>query len=454
MKYTGLVGASATQLPSSTGRAQTVSPNDKLGIGIIGCGGMGRADQTDFQRIPEVEVVAVCDVRQQSLRRALELAGPKARPFTDYRLLLENKDVHAVVIATPDHWHALMCADACAAGKDVYVEKPVSRYVREGRAMVEAARRYNRVVQVGLQQRSGSHFQRAVRAVQEGRIGKVHYIQTWIHLLHEPQQIGQFPDAPAPDDLDWNMWLGPAPEVPYNPNRLRWWRFFFDYAGGMITDWGTHLIDIAQWAMKVKGPLSATGSGGKFHNTDQREIPDTLQILYEYPGFLLSFSALFHSTYGHNGDDGWGPFGSYGTLFQGTEGTLFVDRAGYRITPQARGRSDPAGSQSSRDGFDDLTGVGMYFENKFPPERGTSSVQHFAHVRNFVKCVKSREMPIADIEIGHQVTATCHVGNIAFRTGRKVLWDADAERITNSAEANEMLARRYRAPWSLPGLGS
>ncbi len=413
---------------------------------------MGRVDQLDFQRNADVELVAVCDVRQRNLKRAAESAGPRARTYTDYRKLLEDKDVQAVVIATPDHWHALICVDACSAGKDVYVEKPISRCVREGRLMVEAARRNNRVVQVGIQQRSGTHFQRVVKAVQEGRIGKVHYIQTWIHLLHEPQQIGTIADGTPPADLDWNMWLGPSPQVPYNDNRVRWWRFFFDYAGGMITDWGAHLIDIAQWAMNASAPHSATGSGGKFHNTDQREIPDTLHILYEYPGFLLNFSALFHSTYGPNGDPGWGPFGSYGTLFYGSEGTLFVDRAGYRITPQARQNSEPAGSQSSRDGFDDLTGVSMYFTNKAAPERGTSSFQHFPHVRNFLDCVKSRQRPIGDIEVGHQVTATCHVGNIAFRSGRKILWDANAEKITNYPELNEMLTRRYRAPWKLAGL--
>lgn len=444
--FAGAIGPMASQVGETR-----VVPSDRIGVGVIGCGGMGRMDLSDFLRNPDVNVVAVCDVQQRNLKQALEMVGSKAKPYEDYRRLLEDRDVEVVVIATPDHWHALMCVDACAAGKDVYLEKPISRCVREGRLMVEAARRHHRVVQVGLQQRSGTHFQRAVRYVQEGKLGAVHYIQCWIHMSADPEGIGKLPDGTPPAEVNWDLWLGPAPTAPYNDNRLRWWRFFFDYAGGMITDWGSHLIDIAQWGMKASGPLSAVGSGGNYYMRDQREIPDTQQVVYEYPGFLLCFSTLWHNTYGHNGDTGAKPFGSYGIFFQGSKGSLFVDRAGYEIFPQSRSHSEGK-AQSFREAYDDLRGSGLYFTSDLSPERGTTSLQHFPHVRNFLDCVKSRQQPIADIEVGHQATTTCHIGNIAYRTGEKIVWDREAERIKNHSEANELLTRHYRAPWTLPGL--
>ncbi len=443
----GIAGA-MSQRPTT---ARPVPASDRIRVGVIGHGGMGHMDMLDFMRNPEVDVVAVCDVRRRSIDRAMEAAGGKAKAYGDYRRLLEQKDIDAVIIATPDHWHALMCVDACSAGKDVYVEKPVSRCVREGRLMVEAARRHNRVVQVGLQQRSGTHFQRAVKYIQDGRLGAIHYVQCWIHMIADPQGIGFTQDSEPPTDIDWGLWLGPAPSIPYNANRSRTWRFFFDYAGGMITDWGTHLIDIAQWAMNVKAPLTAMGCGGKYYMKDQREIPDTQQVVFEYPGFLLNFSCLWHSTYGHNGDPGWKPFGSYGILFNGSRGSLFVDRAGFEIVPQGRSKSEGQ-SQTFREAFDDLAGLGIYFTTDVQAERSTTSLQHVPHVRNFLDCLKSRKRPVADIEIGHEVTATCHIGNIAYRTGEKIVWDAQAERITNNAKANELLTRRYAEPWKLAGM--
>ena len=397
-------------------------------------------------------MVAVCDVYQPHLEGALEMAGGKARPYKDYRRLLEDRDVQAVVIATPDHWHPLICIDACNAGKDVYVEKPVSNRLREGRLMVETARGTNRVVQVGLQQRSGTHFQRAVKAVQDGRLGRIHYVHCWNHEFSPPEGFGNPPDTNPPPDLNWDFWLGPAPKVPYNENRFRAgrWRWFFDYGGGKLTDWGSHLIDVVHWAMKVNGPLSATASGGKYYVTDNRETPETLQVVYEYPGFLLCYSTLLHSSYGHNGHSGSKPFGSYGILFQGSLGTLFVDRAGYEIFPQTSVNREPTGAQISA--TEDPNGLGLYYTSQLTSERGTSSFQHDPHVRNFLDCLKNRKRPNADIEIGHEVSAAGHLGNIAFRLGQKIMWDAKAEKITNSAESNAMLTRHYRAPWRLPGL--
>ncbi len=429
---------------------RAVAANDRLGVALIGCGGMGRMNLADFLKQPEVSAVAVCDVFQSNLEKALGLTQGRAKTYADYRRLLENKDVDAVIIATPDHWHALTCIDACNAEKDVYVEKPISHCIREGRLMVEAARRNHRVVQVGLQQRSGTHFQRAVKIVQEGQLGKIHYVQCWNHEFSKPEGMGNPPDSDPPPGLDWDFWLGPAPKVSFNMNRFGGtFRWFFDYGGGKLADWGSHLIDIVHWAMKVESPLSATASGGKYYLTDNRDTPDTHEVIYEYPGFLLHYSTLQHSTYGHNGQSGAKPFGSYGILFQGTLGTLFIDRAGYEVTPQMEMNTEPVGTLL-RD-VDDLTGTSLYYTSKLTAARGTTSLQHLPHVRNFLDCLKTRQRPNADIEVGHWATTTCHLGNISLRVGRKILWDAKQEKITNHAQANAMVTRQYRAPWKLDG---
>ncbi|MBI4889973.1 MAG: Gfo/Idh/MocA family oxidoreductase [Acidobacteria bacterium] len=428
------------------------APSDRIGIAVIGCGGMGRADLVDFQKQPEVEIRAVCDVFRPRAEAAAKLCAGKPDLYSDYRPILERKDIDAVIVATPDHWHPLIAVQACTAGKDVYVEKPISHNVREGRLMVEAARRHARIVQVGIQQRSGAHFQRAVAAVQEGKIGKVHFAQCWNHnYSSNPKGAGNPPDGPVPDGLDWDLWLGPAPKIPYNPAR-RNFRAFWDYAGGELTNWCVHLIDVVHWALQVDTPLTVTSSGGKWFYQDARECADTQEVVWEYPGNLLvRYSTLTHNSFGPNGHPGNKSFGSYGVLLQGTKGTMFIDRAGYEITPQMEPHSEKQSAGSSA-AYDDLIGYGQFYTALTPAERGGTSFQHMPHVRNFLDCMKSRQKPAGDIEIGHKSTATCLIGNIALRTGEKLRWDGAAERFTNSEAANAMLRRDYRAPWRLSGL--
>ena len=447
----GSVLSAVAGISSFTSQVKAVAATDRIGVGLIGCGGMGRMNLTDFMKNPEVEAVAVCDVFQGNLEKALAVTQGKAKTYHDFRKVLDNKDIDAVIIATPDHWHPLIMISACEAGKDVYVEKPVSNCIREGRVMVEAALRTNRVVHVGLQQRSGTHFQRAVKIIQEGQLGKIVYAQCWNHEYSKPEGMGNPPDSDPPPGLDWDFWLGPAPKVPFNKNRFGGtFRWFFDYGGGKLADWGTHLIDIVHWAMKVEAPLSATSSGGKLYLTDNRQTPDTQEVIYEYPGFLLHYSILNHNTYGHNGNWGAKPFGSYGILFHGTLGTLFIDRAGYEVVSQPEMNSEPVGTLL-RD-IDDLTGTSLYYTTKLTPSRGTTSVQHLPHVQNFLACMKTRQRPNADIEVGHWTTTACHLGNISLRVGQKIHWDAKTEQITNDAKANDMVTKQYRAPWSLAGL--
>jgi predicted dehydrogenase len=433
--------------PAPKGQPPRSSANDRINIGMIGVGSFGTIDLNDFIANRDVNVAAVCDVYQTNLDKGLTLAGGKAKGYRDYRKLLEDKDVDAVVIATPEHWHALMCIDACDAGKDVYVEKPASHNIRDGRVMVETARRKNRVVQVGSQQRSGAHFQRVVKYVREGRIGSVPYATCWFHAKPQPEKPPV--TGGPPPGMDWDMWLGPAPVRPYdrvfNVERRGSW----DFWGGVLTEWGAHLADIVLWAMNVKGPQKVAAGGGRFHKK-VGEIPDTLQVTYTFPNFLFHYSIITHNSYGLNGDVGAARFGSYGIQFHGTKGTLFVDRSGYRLIPQPirheeANQPPPIPSTDSRQ-------PGFYYTTELMPEQSDSSQQHPPHVRNFLDCVKSRKRPNADIEAGHQANTICRLGNIAYRLGRTLNWDPSKEVVADDAEANRLALGTYREPWKLKGV--
>ena len=421
----GLRSASAfAQSPSSS----TVSPSDKVTVGFIGTGRMGQSNLATFMKHPEVEVAALCDVYGTNLDAAVKIAGTKAKALKDFRDVLEMKEIQAVVVSSPDHWHPLHTILACQAGKDVYVEKPVSVCLEEGRLMVEAARRYKRIVQVGTQQRSGLHFQKAVELVRNGAIGKVSFIRTWNYGNSFPEGIGNPPDGDPPPDLDWDLWLGPAPKVPFNasrfgvhPERFSSFRWFWHYAGGMMTDWGVHLLDIVQWAMNVEGPSEISAQGGKLYLQDNRETPDTLQVTYQYPGFVCVYENREC-----NGArlDGHG----YGICFHGSLGTMFLDRAGFEIIPEK-------------------TSKGV---NKCEPFAEKSSNNHnLAHSRNFLDCIKSRQLPICDIEIGHRSTSVAQLGNIAYRTKSHLIWDTKNEEFKGNKKASKLLSIKYRKPWKL-----
>ncbi|MEA2063867.1 MAG: Gfo/Idh/MocA family oxidoreductase, partial [Gemmatimonadota bacterium] len=375
-----------------------------------------------------------CDCYKPSLDKALEILEEKEKPkpacYGDFRRLLEMKEIDVVIVSTPDHWHPLQTVMAARAGKDVYVEKPVSVAVNEGRKMVEVARETGRVVGVGTQQRSGEHFQRAVEIVREGRLGRITRIVTWNYMNEYPLGIGNPPNGSPPEGLDWDMWLGPAPKVPFNNNRFgviegRWssFRWFWDYAGGWMTDWGTHLIDIVQWAMEVNGPTAVSASGGKYALLDNSETPDTMIATFEYPGFLCTYENRICSreTADHRG---------YGILFHGTEASLFLDREGYSLRPEMVSRGSERRARTL-------------------PVSGGGSDQHEPHVKAYIDCVKSRKRFISDIEDGHYSSATPHLANIALRLGRRIEYDLDTGNIPGDSQAAAMLDRAYRAPWKL-----
>ena len=298
--------------------------------------------------------------------------------------------------------------------------------------MVEAARKYKRVVQVGTWQRSGVHFQRAVKLIRDRVIGKISYVKTWNYSNEYPQGWGNPSDADPLEGLDWDLWLGPAPKVPFNINRFgilgdRWatFRYFWDYAGGMMTDWGVHLLDIVQWAMQVAGPTVVTASGGKFFIQDNRDTPDTLQVTYEYPGWICTYENRVcnaNSMYGKN----------YGIEFHGTDGTMYLNRSGFEVHPEKR--------RVGREKVDMMESSQMKRVND----------GHEAHVPNFLDAMKSRRLPQSDIEIADRSTNVCHLANIALRSRRRIVWDPKRQvLIEGGGEAKKLLSREYRKPWKL-----
>jgi predicted dehydrogenase len=433
--------AAATATAASAQRV--FGANERVRVGLIGCGTRGMTVARLMRPVPDVAFVAVCDVYERNARAAREWAGSDCQAYGDFRKILDRKDVDAVIVAPPDHWHAIPTVLACQAGKDVYVEKPLAHNIREGRAMVDAARKHNRVVQVGTQHRSAEHYREVARIIQSGELGKVRFVRVWNFTNMYPRGVGRGDDAQPPEGLDWDFYLGPAPAVPFNRSRfLGTFRWFWDYAGGFITDWGTHRFDSVHQVMGEDAPRTVTAVGGRFELKDGAETPDILQATYEYPGFVLSYEACQLNAHGTGGrtpekryyrargkDDR-----PHGEAFYGTNGTLFSDRIGFEIFPEL-GPSARAGGGSS----------GFRMQRKEAAGPDATDV----HARDFIECVRSRKKPSADVEIGHRSTIIPHLGNIAYRTGRKIRWDAVREEIVGDPQAAHLLGRAARKPWDL-----
>jgi predicted dehydrogenase len=437
--------------------SRVLGANDRVNVGLIGCGGRGRFVARAIREAPNVAYTAVADVYKTNADTAREWAGSDARSFQDFRKLLELKDVDAVHVATPDHWHAITTVLACQAGKDVYVEKPTSLVVREGRVMVNAARKHNRIVQVGTQHRSAPHFAKIAEMIQAGDIGPVKFIRIWNYSNHTPNGIGRRPNEEPPADLDWDMYLGPSPKVPFNRNRfLGTYRYFWDYSGGYITDFGNHRLDTMQQIMNVSAPKTISASGGKLVLDDDRETPDFLTVTYEYDGFIATYEGSNLNTHGMGGrTPGHRYYNSRGEwdqpngiAFYGTEATIFAERIGWEIFPEP--------DAPVRSGRRPIAG-GADIEPPQPRKRSPNVKRMWenveeptkAHALNFIECVRSRKLPNADIEIGHRSTSMALLGNIAMRTGKKLAWDAKKEDFVGAADASAMLTRTQRKPWDL-----
>lgn len=406
-----------------------VMPGDQLNIGAIGINGMGWADVTAALKIPGVNLVAVCDVDQNVIsRRMTDLSkmnvdASKVKTYGDYRSLLDQKDIDAVIIGTPDHWHALIMMHACEAGKDVYVEKPVGNSIGECQSMVAAQQRYNKVVQAGQWQRSQQHFKDAVDFVQSGQLGNIRTVKVWCYLdWAKPAAV--IPDSVPPPGVDYAKWLGPAPGRPFNANRFHFnFRWFWDYAGGLMTDWGVHLLDYGLLGMKASIPTSVSALGGRYAYPDLfQETPDTLTTIYEFPGFNM----IWDSAMGiHNG-----PYNrEHGIAYIGNNGTLILNREGWEVIEERESKNKVSKPlvNSSDNGLD-------------------------KHLVNFVEVVKSRKMEDlhCPVQAGAHIATVAQMGNIAYRSGEKLQWDAAKEAFTEKHINKQYLVKEYHNGYQLP----
>ncbi len=404
-----------------------VGANDKIRVGLIGCNGMGFSDLQAFLSNPEVECIAMADIDQSVLdRRAAEtekIQGKKvANLYKDWRKLIDNKDVDVVIVGTPDHWHCLQMVAACESGKDVYCEKPLGNSIEECDIMVRAAQKYGRVVQVGQWQRSDPHWQDAMDFVHGGKLGKIRTVRVFSYQGWCPS-IPVKPDEDVPAGVDYDMWLGPAPKRPFNRNRFHFtFRWFWDYAGGLMTDWGVHLLDYALYGMNVTAPQTIMASGGKFgYPDDACETPDLLQTIYTFDGFTV----LWDHAIGIN-DGAYGR--THGVAFVGENGTLVVDRQGWEVIPE------------------DVNGAKRMEPVELHKAYGAGGLN--LHVKNHLECIKSRNRNCnANIEIGAHIAKFSQLGNIAYRTGKKLTWDG---KTFHDLEADKYLCKTYREPWKLP----
>ena len=425
------LGVSAESMAAA---AKKIGANDKIRYGVIGCKGQGWSNmRAHLNALPEVECVAMADVDQSVLdMRAVDvekLRGAKPKLYKDYRKMLDDKDVDVIIVGTPDHWHCLNTIDSLSAGKHVFVEKPLANTIEECNLMVSAAKRYGKIVQVGQWQRSGTHYDKAIEIVRSGVLGQIRLVKCWAYQGWM-KSIPTKPDSQVPTNVDYDMWLGPAPKRPFNENRFHFtFRWFWDYAGGLMTDWGVHEIDIALYAMNATAPKSVVASGGKFaYPNDAAETPDTLQAVFEYEGFNM----LWEHAVGIDG----GNYGrTEGIAFIGNKGTLVVNRGGWQLYPET----------------EVIDGIRKY-KMEAMPEQVRSGDALADHCKNFVQAMKENNPAIlkCGIETGSIAAINAQMGNIAYKTGRKVYWDATKGMFKNDEQANQLIKANYQNGWKLP----
>ena len=412
-------GAAAAGLSAARAKAAAA---EKVNVGMIGVGGRGRGLLGTYSSLPDVNVTHLCDADQASLERADQVIAssgkPKPKTTNDMRRVFDDAEVDAVVIATPDHWHAPATILACDAGKDVYVEKPASHNIREGRLMVDAARRNKRIVQVGTQSRSRPSTLEAMEIIKSGKIGKVVMAKAWDVQLRD--DIGHKENSPVPEGVDYDTWLGPAPWIPFNENRFHYkWHWHWHFGTGDAGNDGAHQLDIARWALGVDYPKTASGMGGKLFFDDDQQTPDTMNVTFDYGGKALIWEMRIWNPYGMDGQEN-------GVAVYGSEATVQIGR------------------WNRRWGYKLFDGDGELVEHNDADDESDD------HMRNFVECVRTRKLTNADISIGHLSALHCHLANIIARTGRNVAFDQESEQAIDDDEANLHVSRRYRTHWSTP----
>ncbi len=405
------------------------SASDQINIGAIGINGMGWSDTKAALKTPGVNLVALCDVDKNVLDKrvkelaALNIDAAKVKLYGDYRKLLEQKDIDAVIIGTPDHWHCLQMVEACQADKHVYVEKPIGNSIAECNVMVAAQKKYNRVVQVGQWQRSQQHFRDAIEFVHSGQLGNIRTAKVWCYQGWMKPDIVQ-PNSAPPAGVDYAGWLGPAPQKPFNASRFHFnFRWFWDYAGGLMTDWGVHLIDYALFGMKADVPKTVMALGGRFAYPElAEETPDTLTTLYEFENFNMVWDHAMGIDNGQYGRD-------HGIAFVGNNGTLVLDRGGWEVMEEKNAKNKVSKPHVK------------------PSENGLDK-----HMQNFMSVIRSGKMEelTAPIQTGADVAIVAQMGNIAFRSGKRLAWDKAAGKFTDDAVNKAYLAKAYNNGYKIP----
>ncbi len=437
---------------SSNQTSRIFGANDKIRVGFIGIGNRGSQLLGRFMKNDDVEVAALCDVykpyterdRSKVSKRFLEMDRipqmgekfpNKVLLLSDYRKLLEQKDIDAICIATPDHWHALQCIHATEAGFDVYVEKPLTNTVKEGRAMINAQKRASNVVQVGLNRRGSYIFQKLSKDIQNQKIGKILSASAFRISNMYPNGIGKLQPEQPPHDFNWDMWLGPRAVRPFQyniaPYYFRWWS---DYSSQM-GNWGVHYMDAIRWMIGVEAPSAVSAHGGKYVLNDDRDIPDTMDVIFEFnSGLMIKFSI-------YEGTSGTGVPGGELEL-RGTKGTLITDEKQYQILPARAGQFQNWKSTVAAEKYD-------LANDKEVDRKGIDRDSTSRLIRNFLDCIKTKDTPWCPLEEGHRSTSFAHLANIALKTGKRLEWDAKNEVFTNCDEANQLLHYEYRKPWKL-----
>ncbi len=405
----------------------------RVRIGLIGCGGRGRQLLDVMRQFPDVEFPAISDPIEPRMEQTAELLAKGPRPQKPDRVLehermLDRKDIDAVIIATTQHWHGIPFIQAARAGKHIFVEKPLSHTVVEGRAMVDAAKKHGVIAMMGTQQRGYPHYVQALEILRSGRLGKIALVECW-NYHNTGRRVGRAADSDPPPGYHWDRWLGPAPYVPFNPSRMNnsWW---FDYAGGMMTNWAIHHIDIILWAMQVASPTAVVCPGGKLVVDDLADTPDTMEASWWFPGFIMH--------YRYRGFNGFHvvqtrPHG-HGICFHGNRATMVLDRSGYEIWEDHDPNKSVEKAANPR-----------YWGDGKPGNEVDGPWQ-----RLFVDCIKQGKRPPVDLEQSHQATVCCHLANIAYLTGHKLRWDGPSETILGDPEAADLLARPRRKGFELP----
>jgi predicted dehydrogenase len=440
---TAASAAAATSVVAALAPGRALGANEQVRLGFIGVGNRGCQLLRGFLAHSDAKIVALCDVYEPYLNGAYERLDPRFRGLgkripqmpaiegevarvKDFRMILDRKDVDAVVIATPDHWHALQTIAACRAGKDVYIEKPLSMTIVEGRAMVDAARKHDRIVQVGTHRRSSRLYAQLAQVVRSGAIGKVTVARAAYASNMSPAGIGHAPASDPPDGLDWDKWLGPRPDRPFQatilPYKFRWW----DLYSSQMANWGVHYFDLVRWMTGELAPASVSAHGGRYAVVDDRTIPDTSEAIFEHASGMLSLFSIHEA-------NGQPMLGRGAELeLRGTLGTVYATTSHYEIVPERGGAfQDPAPRRKAQ------------------MVKGSDGDLDQQAARDFLDCVKARKRPAADVEEGHHSTIFAHLANIALATRKRLDWNPQTERFTNCDEANQLLHYEYRKPWSL-----